>query len=203
MYPVIYQLAQSLEKEFDLIPEERKETLLKLSAYIKQQNLAKKPSYLVYICTHNSRRSHFGQVAAAVAAEYYEQYNVQSFSGGTEVTAFNPNAIDALNSLGFVVEAQDDDLSNPLYQVNFGNGLYANCFSKLYNSEANPPSNFVAVMTCSDAEKNCPFIPNVDLRIAVTYEDPKKSDGTPEQEATYMARFKQIARETFFVFANI
>ena len=58
-------------------------------------------------------------------------------------------------------------------------------------------------MTCGDAEENCPFIPGVELRIATTYEDPKRSDGTPLQEQTYLERFKQIATEVLYAFSKI
>jgi protein-tyrosine phosphatase/arsenate reductase len=58
-------------------------------------------------------------------------------------------------------------------------------------------------MTCGDAEQNCPFIPGVELRIGTTYNDPKASDNTPEQEAKYDERSKQIARECLYVFSLV
>ena len=92
---------------------------------------------------------------------------------------------------------------NPTYEVSFGKNLSTTCFSKVYDDEVNPKSDFAAIMTCSDAEQNCPFIPGVALRIGTTYEDPKKSDGTPQQEETYTARFRQIATETLYAFSLV
>tara|TARA_R110002111_G_scaffold99735_1_gene154524 strand:- start:218 stop:397 length:180 start_codon:yes stop_codon:yes gene_type:complete len=58
-------------------------------------------------------------------------------------------------------------------------------------------------MTCSSADKACPMVFGCDKRIAITYEDPKKSDGTPLQTETYLNRSLQIAREMKFVFSSL
>jgi hypothetical protein len=73
----------------------------------------------------------------------------------------------------------------------------------VYNHSQNPVNNFAAIMTCSDAEENCPFIPGVELRIGTTYDDPKTFDNTPLQDTKYDERLKQIAVETFYVFSLI
>ena len=157
----------------------------------------------MYVCTHNSRRSHFGQIWGAVAAAYYSIENVITYSGGTEATAFNINAINALKGIGFVVQAKDET-TNPVYEVSFGDELKPSiCFSKVYNDEFNPSSNFAAIMTCGDAEENCPFIPGVELRIGTTYDDPKEFDGTELQDQKYKERSLQIALETLYVFSLI
>jgi arsenate reductase (thioredoxin) len=202
MYQKIRQFTQSLQNDFDLIPDERKALLQKITSYIQERYDKNLPINLVYICTHNSRRSHFGQVAAALAAQYYNLEKVNTFSGGTEATAFNPNAIEALKNIGFEV-VSDGRGVNPIHQVSFGENTSTTCFSKVYDDEANPKTDFAAIMTCSDAEQNCPFIPNVALRIGTTYEDPKKSDGTPQQAETYEARFRQIATETLYAFSLV
>ncbi|MFN8353316.1 MAG: protein-tyrosine-phosphatase [Spirosomataceae bacterium] len=202
MYPFIHLLLEDLTQQFETIPTERKALLQRLAAYIQERITQKTPVRLVYICTHNSRRSHFGQIAAAVAAKFYGIPNVSTFSGGTEVTAFNPNAIRALQSLGFIIES-DGASANPRYCVRFGENQFTTCFSKVYDDNTNPKDDFAAIMTCSDAETNCPFIPGVSLRIGTTYEDPKKADGTPQQDETYVARFRQIATETLYVFSLV
>jgi arsenate reductase len=202
MYQSIRNFTKNIEQNFAVIPDERKELLQKITDYIQERYNKNEPINLVYICTHNSRRSHFGQVAAAIAASFYNIDNVATFSGGTETTAFNPNAIKALQSIGFEV-ISDGKEQNPVYKVSFGKDLSTTCFSKVYDHEANPKTDFAAIMTCSDAEQNCPFIPGVALRIGTTYEDPKKSDGTPQQDETYIARFNQIATETLYAFSLV
>jgi len=58
-------------------------------------------------------------------------------------------------------------------------------------------------MTCSDAETNCPFNPDAEVRFPLKYEDPKKSDGTEQQEQVYSERNKQIATEMVYLFSSI
>lgn len=203
MYQKIRTLVQDLVAHFDEIPQERKAILAKIAAYIQTKYDKNEPIQLVYICTHNSRRSHFGQIAAAVAADFYSIDNLHTFSGGTEATAFHPNAINALRGLGFDIHSADETVKNPIWQVQFGAQASTTCFSKVYDDVANPSKNFAAIMTCSDAEQNCPFILGTDLRIGTTYNDPKASDDTPQQDETYKTRFLQIATEMLYAFSLV
>lgn len=203
MTPSIKVYCDSLIKDFSKIPIQRKEILEKISQYIAKKNTLNKPINLVYICTHNSRRSHFGQVWAHVASKYYGIANVNTYSGGTEATAFNTNAINALKRVGFDVKAINIE-KNSTFHISFDekeNPIV--CISKVYDDPKNPQSEFAAIMTCSDAEENCPFIPGVELRIGTTYDDPKEFDNTPLQDAKYDERCKQIALETFYVFSKL
>ncbi|MEY3416540.1 MAG: hypothetical protein RL060_651 [Bacteroidota bacterium] len=203
MFPEINTFVENLKNDFDAIAEDRKVLLSKLSHFIQKQVDADKPIALIYICTHNSRRSHFGQIWAKVAAYYYGFTNVETYSGGTEATAFNGNAIAAIRKVGFQITSSGPD-QNPFYKVAFdANGSHALCFSKKYDDASNPSSNFVAIMTCNDADGNCPVILGADLRVATPYVDPKKADGTPEQDATYEARSKQIATECMYMFSLV
>mgnify|MGYP001278470154 CR=1 FL=1 len=203
MYNSIKTYCDDLESSFEEISSDRKSLLSKIATYILEKRSENKPIHLIYVCTHNSRRSHFGQVWAQVAADYYQIENVRTFSGGTEATAFNPNAINALKRVGFKIETTDSSL-NPHYEVYFSEKAKPiECFSKVYNDSVNPQNNFAAIMTCSDAEENCPFIPGVELRIGTTYDDPKAFDNTPLQDAKYDERCRQIALETFFVFSLV
>lgn len=203
MYISIKKYCNQLTAEFSSIPEDRKEILHKISQYITLKRRDNKPINLVYICTHNSRRSHFGQVWAHVSASYYGINNVQSFSGGTEATAFNINAINALNRVGFKVKPINIEKNSTYYVYHDDNEAPSICFSKTYNDPKNPQKEFAAIMTCSDAEENCPFIPGVELRIGTTYDDPKAFDNTAQQDDKYDERCKQIALETLYVFSKL
>jgi protein-tyrosine phosphatase/arsenate reductase len=204
MFEILKNQCDQLVNQFDTIPKERKELLTKISEYIQSKKDGNLPINLMYVCTHNSRRSHFGQIWAAVAASYFGIENVNTFSGGTEATAFNPNAIQALKETGFEIATEELN-ENPIYKVAFGTKetQFTICFSKVYDDSFNPSSNFIAIMTCSDAEQNCPFIPGVELRIGSTYADPKAFDGTPQQAEKYFERSNQIALECLFVFSKI
>ena len=203
MFEKIKTTCTELAQNFDTISLDRKALLEKISQYIQQKKNDNIPVQLIYVCTHNSRRSHFGQIWAAVASEFYGIENVSTFSGGTEATAFNINSINALKEIGFEIQAQDTS-ENPVFEVHFSAIKNPSiCFSKVYDDSSNPSSNFAAVMTCGDAEENCPFIPGVELRIGTTYNDPKEFDGTEIQNQKYKERSLEIALETLYVFSKI
>lgn len=203
MFSSIKTYCDNLVREFKTIPDPRKQLLEKISQYIITKRKENKSVNLVYICTHNSRRSHFGQIWSSIAANYYGIKNVSTFSGGTEATAFNINAINAIKRVGFEVKAINIE-KNSTYHIVFDekeNPII--CFSKVYDDAKNPQKEFAAIMTCSDAEENCPFIPGVELRIGTTYNDPKEFDNTPLQDQKYDERCRQIALETLYVFSKV
>lgn len=194
--------AEHITKQFAQIPNDRKEKLTPLVNFVREKHQSTEEISLVFICTHNSRRSHFGQVMCAFAATYYGIPNVQTYSAGTEETAFHPNAIGALKTIGFKVE-QLDQSTNSNYRINFSESVHSDCFSKTISHESLPKNQFAAIMTCSDAEQNCPFVPGAEKCIGITYEDPKAYDGTELQSAKYLERATQIATELFYVFSQL
>lgn len=201
--PTIMNYLQEAIRDVDNIPDERKKQLKKLALFIQTKIKAGEEARLIFICTHNSRRSHMSQLWARVAADYYGVPHVHTYSGGTEATAFNPRAVAALERAGFGIETMSDG-ENPHYQVTYSSDVPAQeAFSKKYDDAANPQENFAAIMTCSQADKNCPFVPRATLRIAIPYEDPKEADGTAEEAARYDERSRQIATEMMYCFAQI
>lgn len=155
---------------------------------------------LVFICTHNSRRSQMSQLWARVAADYYSIDGIETFSGGTEATAFNPRAVSTLEKMGISFEKSGED--NPVYTFESKGNKYK-YFSKKYDDESNPKDNFCAIMTCSDADENCPYIPGANSRVSLKYDDPKEFDGTELEEEKYLERSMQIATELFYVMSKV
>jgi hypothetical protein len=203
LYSPVNSYIATVTKEFDQIPQERKELLEELAEYIRSKTKANQPVKLTFICTHNSRRSHISQIWAQTAAYYYGIRGVETYSGGTEATAFNARAVKAMGKAGFKIDKTGDE-KNPVYQVSFTDELApVKAFSKVYNAAGNPKKNFAAIMTCSQADKTCPFIPSTEARIAIPYDDPKEFDGTPQEEAKYDERTRQIAREIFYAFSQV
>jgi len=203
MYPELSTYIESVVSDMAAIPQERKDQLKKIALYVKTKKQSNEPANLTFICTHNSRRSHMSQVWAATAAAYYGiEDGINTYSGGTEATAFNPRAVAAIERAGFKVENPGGD--NPRYKVAYaGNAPPMECFSKKYDDPSNVDENFAAVMTCSEADKNCPFIPGASLRVPIPYADPKESDGTDQEAATYDERCKQIATEMFYIMSQM
>jgi arsenate reductase len=157
---------------------------------------------LNFICTHNSRRSQLGQVWAFYAANYFN-LNIDAFSGGTEVTAFYRNTVKTLQAVGFDFKIVEFSHQNPKYLISYKESTRSIFgFSKRFDDETNK-NPFIAITTCNNADKNCPFIPTAIERFHLPFVDPKFSDGTPEQSATYLKTNEQIAAEIFFIFTEI
>ncbi len=203
LLPALLEKAKVFEQQSESIPADRKAQLDKLALYIKTQQSTGQASKLVFICTHNSRRSHLSQIWAKTAAEYYGIGSaIEAYSGGTEATAFNPRAVAALERAGFTIEKPEGE--NPHYMVRFSEQTPAlECFSKVYDQAPNPSEGFAAVMTCSQADKNCPSIPGAAVRVPIPYEDPKAADGTPDEAKVYDERSAQIASEMFYLMKRV
>ena len=197
-------LESTIEKARQLnIPVERIQVLNPLIEYIQSKIDQVKDINLNFICTHNSRRSHLSQVWAQVMAAHYHIQNVHCYSGGTEATALYPAAAKALEESGLKLYPLSIE-KNPVYALKFAAGAHPIIgFSKTFDHPFNPKTSFAAIMTCAHADVNCPFIPEAEKRISVTYEDPKTYDGTPEQDEKYSERNRQIAAEMSYVFAKI
>ncbi len=193
--------------EFDEISTSRVAELAALTEWVNRQQASLSPIGLNFICTHNSRRSHLAQIWAGVAAQHFGKKDVATFSGGTEATAFHPNAVAAIKRCGFDVAAEPNPTAsptdNPIYAVRTSpNSSPWRCFSKVYDQPPNPSADFAAVMVCDSANAACPVVPGASLKIALPYVDPKISDGTDSESATYDERCRQIAREMLFAFAK-
>lgn len=201
LIPTLQTYAQTHLLNFSTLTPEREALLRELSDYIKDRSASGEKINLVFICTHNSRRSHISQLWAQAAATYYGIENVHSYSGGTEATAFNPRAVKAMKDAGFIINEKTGG-ENPRYDVTFSAGVDpVQAFSKVYDDDANPTQKFCAVMTCSHADENCPYIPGVDKRIALTFDDPKEFDNTPQETDKYAERVKEIGLELFYAFS--
>ncbi|MFN3530379.1 MAG: protein-tyrosine-phosphatase [Bacteroidia bacterium] len=203
LFPVLQNTIEQLQTEYPLIPDGRREELDAMASYIKAQAQNERTVSIVFICTHNSRRSHMAQLWAAAAAAYYgKPAGLNSYSGGTEVTAFNSRAVRAMREAGFSIPEVEGE--NPVYLVHLGETLPPlRCFSKPYFHESNPKKDFAAVMTCSDADEACPIVFGADERFSLPYDDPKHADGTAAESERYRERCRQIGREICYVFSQL
>jgi len=189
--------------ETNAIPEERKSILKMLIDYIQDKVNNCEAIRLNFICTHNSRRSHLAQVWAQTMATYFNIMSVYCYSGGTEATALFPIVSETLKKTGFIITKISKG-ENPVYAIKYSANEHPVIgFSKTYDSDFNPTSSYAAIMTCSQADKDCPFIPGAEKRIPITFEDPKVFDNTSQQTEKYMERSLQIAAEMFYIFSKI
>lgn len=201
LFSQVEKVVQKLQPE--TIATDRKDLLDELAAFIQEKVNNQQEIRLNFICTHNSRRSHLSQVWAQTLASYFSIKSVFCYSGGTEATALFPMAAETLKNTGFNVNILGDG-ENPVYAIKYAENEHPVIgFSKKYDDPFNPKSGFAAIMTCSEADGGCPFIAGAERRIALTYEDPKAFDNTPQQAEKYWERSVQIATELYYVFAQI
>lgn len=201
MFPKIKSTIEELS--FETLSEERKQVLAPLVQFIQSKTNSGSAIRLNFICTHNSRRSHLSQVWAQTAAAYYNIKNVFCYSGGTEATALFPKVAETLSNSGFEIKAISKG-DNPIYAIKYNpNDHPIIGFSKNYEDDFNPQSEFAAILTCSQADGGCPFIAGAEKRIPITFEDPKAFDNTPLQAEKYQERSLQIATELSYVFSQI
>jgi len=203
LYPELASYIAASLAELGQIPADRREQLDKLSQVVAERARAGEPARLTFICTHNSRRSHMSQLWAQTAAHHFGVPGVETYSGGTEATAFNPRAVAAMQRAGFHVEPAPE-AENTVYQVGFADEpAPIECFSKVYDQPPNPEEGFCAVMTCSSADAACPTVHGAAQRVAIPYDDPKAFDGTSRETAAYDERCRQIAREMLHAFSQV
>ncbi len=197
----IESLIKGLNSE--TIANERKTILYPLIDYVQTKVSLNQEIRLNFICTHNSRRSHLSQVWAQTMANYFNIENLFCYSGGTEVTAFFSKVAETLQSSGFQITAISKN-DTPIYSIKYADNEHPIIgFSKKFEDDFNPKSEFAAIMTCSQADRGCPIIAGTEKRIPIPFEDPKQFDNTPQQAEKYHEISKQIATEMFYVFSQI
>ena len=193
------RLANTFIEEERLISEERREMLIQLAEKINSSIVANGRADIIVICTHNSRRSHIGDLVLKLGRIHFGLDQLHSFSGGTEITQLNPRLKMALHSLG-IESIQSGSEDNPLYQL----GIYEEgftsdqFFSKVYSDPLNPQEHFIALMVCDHADQNCPFVPGATTRMSLPFKDPKAHDDTPAEGEAYVNTIHEIGRELFY-----
>ena len=159
------------------------------------------PLNVIVVCTGNSRRSILGSSMGNLAAAYCGMPEIRFHSGGTDPTAFNPRTAAALKAIGFVIvptgdeaERGEAEIENPVFRIEWGNGLEMLEFSKHYGDSSNPQSGFAALMVCGEADAGCPLVMGASLRLPMPFEDPKDFDELPSEGEKYAERRDDIGR---------
>jgi protein-tyrosine-phosphatase len=203
LFPKLDSYISETLSEIGQIPEARRRHLHQLAQFVEDRAANGETARLTFICTHNSRRSHMSQIWAQTAAHYFGIPRVETFSGGTEATAFNPRAVAALQRAGFRIDSTAE-ADNSVYSVQYTEDVEPmRCFSKVYDQPPNPKRDFCAVMTCSQADEACPLVIGASERIAIPYDDPKAFDGTESESSKYDERCRQIAAEMLYCFSQV
>ena len=151
---------------------------------------------IVYVCTHNSRRSQFAQFWSAYHTDALN-LPITSYSAGTERTACHSNVLEVLRQEGFSITSEGAN-----HKVILNHKSFVELSSKTLNS-VGLPERYFAIMTCSDADENCPYIPGALDRFRLTFEDPKWSDNSAEAIQVYQDTSKQISTDIKYLLEQI
>lgn len=181
-------------------PSQHAEASEHLAAWIAEQYPLDPSLRVIVVCTGNSRRSILGSTLGNAIAARFGLTRLRFSSGGTDPSAFNPRTINALKEVGFRIEATGESAppgkggeSNPRYRVAWSDSEETIEFSKHFADASNPKRGFAAIMVCAEANAECPVVPGASLRVAMPFDDPKSSDGSPEESAAYAQRRDEIA----------
>jgi protein-tyrosine-phosphatase len=204
VYPELQSLIATLESEFSLITAKRQTELIAFAQDMRASFSQFGRIDITVICTHNSRRSHLGQLWLKAAALFYGIKGVHTYSGGTEATAFNHRMVLAVKRCGFRVNQLDTN-ENPKFYIPLSDDDYSLDihYSKRYDESYNPQKQYIALMVCSQADEACPVVTGAFKRVSLPYEDPKDSDDSPLEAQVYEQKVHEIGREMLFAMQQL
>lgn len=163
------------------------------------------PVGLLFVCTHNSRRSQLSEFwARALVSWLGKADQIMVRSGGTEVTRVAPLTLETLRVAGFktgepITDWEESGSDNSKVPVSWGEGQEASAWSKTFQGLYPADIPFTAIMTCKEADEACPFVPGAAARVSLPYSDPKQYDGHPEGLAQYQLVSGMIVSELAYL----
>ena len=171
-------------------PNQKRKKRLDNIASVINENLNKTRS-IVFLCTHNSRRSQICEVWGKVFAEIYRK-KININSAGAFKTVVHSQVYESIVKCGLVVDNKKEIFfDKKKFKLN----------SKTIDSLT--MKNFIAVMTCSNAEKSCPNDPRSIRNIKMFFNDPRIYDETDKMSREYLNTTIYIAEELNYIFKNI
>lgn len=122
---------------------------------------------VLFICTHNSARSQMAE--GLLRTLYGDRY--EAYSAGTEETAVNPYAIEAMRVAGIDISGHR---------------------SKTVQESRGEIFDLV-VTVCDSESESCPFFPGKKV-IHKSFEDPSRAEGSDEQVLAVFERIRDEMR---------
>ena len=145
---------------------------------------------IVFLCTHNSRRSQLCQVWGSVLSKIYN-IDLKFNSAGTEKTEVYKTVFYCFSNVG--IEIKD----NKIFYGDLSLSLHSKVLEEIQSDK------FISIMTCSDAEKSCPSDSRSIRNISMIYQDPKVFDYTEKEKNEYLKSSKLIAEELNYVLKKL
>jgi protein-tyrosine-phosphatase len=197
LLPRLDRTVAALLAERESIHPLREANVRNVALYVSGEIVAKGSASIMFLCTHNSRRSQMAQAWGLAAATKFD-VPVTCYSGGTGPTRVHESAMTAVSGLGFDVQPAGEGR----FSIAFSHGGRTELWSKRYQ-DASQERSFIAIANCSQADEGCPTIPSARVRLAMLYDDPKIADGRPDEVEVYTACARTIGRELVALFALV
>jgi hypothetical protein len=197
LLPSLERTVRELLAEPDSIHPLRQANVRNVALYVAGDILAGGSASIMFLCTHNSRRSQMAQAWGLAAAARFD-VPVTCYSGGTGPTRVHSSAMAGLSALGFDVLPAGEGR----FSVAFSHAGRTELWSKRYQDAAKE-RQFIAIANCSQADEGCPTIPSARTRLAMLYDDPRVADGHPDEVQVYTACASTIGRELMALFALV
>lgn len=172
----------------------RTKLLGELRTYVADQLSRSGRVCLHFICTHNSRRSQLSQAWSHVWAHHFS-LPLHAYSSGMEVTEVHANVLKALETDGLQIRRLKTE-EGIRYLLEEGKE-YLPLYSKRTKGVRTVCPSFAAIMTCSEADTDCPFVPGAAIRIPLWYNDPKEYDHDDKALEGYLVTSRLIAAELY------
>ena len=186
--------------DLEEIPSERKGLLDPILTHIQEKVKNHLDINLLFICAHNARRSQIAQAWSVIAADYFG-LQINSYSGGVEVTEVSPHIIQEFENMGCSV--LKGKKFNPKYALYYSfNKNPITLFSKHYDDRGSI-HEFSTIYVCSEEEDNCPQVLGSEAQFQLPYEDPSEYDQAENPEELYEDIMKQIALEMGYIFSHV
>lgn len=191
---------RSLQDEFVHVPDSTAMKLEEAGTYIINRLNTGKEASISFVCEHNSRKSHLGQIWTQMATQYYGIDNVKCYSGGTTPTYVNQRIIKVLENTGFQISEKGFAGKGPIYYLSYNKPSQGfEIFSKRYDHAMNPDTNYIAITLCYNPEECCPISGGADEQLTIPYEDLQPYDNTPLETKMYDEQCRSIARDMFYM----
>jgi len=193
------QLIQEIDTKD--IQFDRKSNLDKIANYVADNLEKNNEINLNFICNYNSRRSQITQIWAKTVAEYFG-IPIHTYSAGLKEARIPDIVIETLSNQGFKIVSKES--TPPIYFLFYSK----NCdplilYSKHFNDPINKQSNITAIMTCKQADENCPIIPNAKIRFKLYYDDPIIYEKDENIQQHYWEASNKIASEMYYIFSSV
>ena len=191
---------ESLEDEFNNVPDSTQEQLKVAGTYIINRLNNGQIASISFVCEHNSRKSHLGQIWTTLATQYYQLDHVKCYSGGTTPTYVNQRIINALGNTGIQISEKGIAGHGPKYLLDYGKSSRGfEIFSKRFDHPMNPDTNYLAISLCLNPDECCPISYGADKQLSIPYEDLQPFGNTPLESAKYDEQCRMVARDMFYM----